>query len=521
MGWRFQLKHANTVAYLTMPGESQPPRLTSFEMREFLGCMQGEYRSGPPLISSDPQWVETVVRIAGDSAKWFSTHQVDDRQMLPADVTAMLLKGLRKEFGRYSLYGLAVGTSADEGPLKAFAEHAAYASKHHGLFLIPDFPWSEESLEFFDPSPVVRGVASRTDLWPGMLFWLRSGESAFADLADAARLFPKLLDSLTSGKHPKAAAQVLHTFNANQGDGGIKRILQLSDLHFGTRHALKNQAYLSSHLKQKLPKVHRVVVTGDLFDNPKEADALAFRNFRAELEAASGKEVIVIPGNHDQKIAGNSFLGLGRNLKEMSKLEWSSLIVDHDLECVFFCFDSARDAGNFARGRIDKSQMMDVATLFETKLAARPALSDYLPVALIHHHPYSFKTNAETLLQKGLKMLGLGEERFLRMEDADEFLQWCAGRRVRLVLHGHKHVARHVEDSIEWKHGTQAGYRSVTAVGCGTSLGAEGMPLSYNVLEWSPKTRKWSAAFFSDPGTGTGFDEEYVALHSVKSALDA
>jgi calcineurin-like phosphoesterase family protein len=439
---------------------------------------------------------------------------------LAADVVAMLLRELRLEFSRFRLYGLAVGTSDSAGPLRAFAEHAAFASHEHGLFLIPDFPWSAEGLEFFDPSPVVRSIASRTDLWPGMLFWLPDGTAAFAPLADAERLFWELLKSLEAGRNRDGAARVLKAFNAAQDDGGTKRILQLSDLHFGSKQALRNQAYLSMHLRQKLPKVHRVVVTGDLFDNPKEDDALAFRNFRAELEATSGKELIVVPGNHDQKAKGNSFLGIGRKLKELSKLEWSALVVDDDIECAFYCFDSTRDAGNFARGRVDKNQMMEVATMFESKLAAKPALTDYLTVALVHHHPYSFKSEAETVIQKGLKMLGIGEEQFLQMDDADDFLQWCAGRRVRLILHGHKHVARHVEDSIEWKHGAHAGYRPVTAVGCGTSLGAEGMPLAYNLLEWSPKTRKWTAAFFSDPGTGTGFEEEFVAVHSAKSGLD-
>src|SRR6266404_3813166 len=102
----------------------------------------------------------------------------------------------------------------------------------------------------------------------------------------------------------KAAARILDEFNASSDDSGVKRVLHLSDLHFGTRHALQNQAYLSSHLKQKLPKIHRVVITGDLFDNPKEADALAFRNFRTDLETSSAKDLIVIPGNHDQRVGG-------------------------------------------------------------------------------------------------------------------------------------------------------------------------------------------------------------------------
>jgi len=157
--------------------------------------------------------------------------------------------------------------------------------------------------------------------------------------------------------------------------------------------------------------------------------------------------------------------------------------------------------------------MIEVATLFETKLVARPTLKNYLSIALVHHHPYSFDTRTETLLQKGLQAIGLSDESFLKMEGADEFLRWCVGRRVPLVLHGHKHVSRYVKDQIKWSHGKRPDWREVTAVGCGTSLGAEGMPLSYNILEWSPASQKWSTAFFSDPGFGTGFEETYVALH--------
>lgn len=162
--------------------------------------------------------------------------------------------------------------------------------------------------------------------------------------------------------------------------------------------------------------------------------------------------------------------------------------------------------------------MMEIATLFETKAAAKAVLREHLSVALIHHHPYSFKAAAETRIQKALDAVGLDEERFLRMDDADQFLSWCVGRRIPLILHGHKHLARHVTDRIEWKNGKENVWRDVTAVGCGTSLGMEGLPLSYNILEWSPSTRKWSASFFADPGLGTGFEEQYVAVHPVREA---
>jgi len=62
MGWYFDLRHANTVAYLTLPEQTEPPRLTAWQLRQFLGSIQGEYRDRPPLISSDGRWVEEVAQ---------------------------------------------------------------------------------------------------------------------------------------------------------------------------------------------------------------------------------------------------------------------------------------------------------------------------------------------------------------------------------------------------------------------------------------------------------------------------
>ena len=42
----------------------------------------------------------------------------------------------------------------------------------------------------------------------------------------------------------------------------------------------------------------------------------------------------------------------------------------------------------------------------------------------------------------------------------------------------------------------------LTAIGCGSSLGAEGSPLSYNMLEWAPDSQRWVASFFESVNGG-------------------
>jgi hypothetical protein len=87
-----------------------------------------------------------------------------------------------------------------------------------------------------------------------------------------------------------------------------------------------------------------------------------------------GKKPIVIPGNHDERWMGNALGRLGQQLRQLADLQWSKLIVDEDLSCVFFCFDSSIDGGNWARGKVSHQQMLEVGTQFEQQSAVKDEL---------------------------------------------------------------------------------------------------------------------------------------------------
>ncbi|MGH7230231.1 MAG: metallophosphoesterase family protein [Nitrospiraceae bacterium] len=169
------------------------------------------------------------------------------------------------------------------------------------------------------------------------------------------------------------------------------------------------KAYLLAHLHTIAPSISQTnitisqtIITGDLCQNPTRADAVSFRNFRAALYRLTGKDPIVIPGNHDQKWLGN----IRSHLRELANLEWSNLVIDTDSQCVFLCFDSARGA-DMARGQVTAEQLMDVATQYETACVANPLVRTYVPVVLLHHHPLSFETGPETRIQRVLGRFGL------------------------------------------------------------------------------------------------------------------
>jgi len=336
----------------------------------------------------------------------------------------------------------------------------------------------------------------------------KAGRAAFASLNDAYRLYQQCYEVF--GRDPREIDAVLRSYRPRRTH---QSLLHLSDLHFGVPGVSDKEAYLSARLHEIAPTMSRVVITGDLFNNPKREEATAFHNFRVSLSRLTGKNTIVISGNHDQKWyeVGKSKLG------ELANLEWSKLVIDDEMQCVFFCFDSSRDA-DLSRGKVTTKQMVDVATLFETTAVTQPDVRKYLHVALIHHHPFSFETSQESWLQQLLSKFGLTDEYFLRMENGDEFVTWRAKRGIPLVLHGHKHVQRHVKKGVTYQEGRGKLRRDVISVGCGTSLDVEDYPLSYNVLGWDPVSKCWSTEVFADSGDGSGFTQQYVALNTISDS---
>jgi hypothetical protein len=179
----------------------------------------------------------------------------------------------------------------------------------------------------------------------------------------------------------------------------------------------------------------------------------------------------------------------GDDYKQVALIGPRKIVVDDQCGMVFVCFNSS-EKGRFARGRITKSQFRQMGGEYRTLTAARPELKGYLPIVLVHH-PFSFDVPPETLVQRALTAIGLREESFLAMVDAEDLHHWCLDWNIRTILHGHKHKARYVEQKIT----RGAEHINLTAIGCGSSLGAEGTPLSYNMLEWDPGTQRWIVSF--------------------------
>ncbi|MER5466853.1 metallophosphoesterase [Streptomyces sp. NPDC002668] len=508
MGLRYDLPTSTVVAHL-ISGSGTSPRVTHAEVDSFLRGLQYDHDR---MISLHGDWVGDVRRAARESTTRLRSATVERwDDYLPHDVLESSLAPLARIFRRYELVVLPIGNRYHQRDLDRFADEAARAPGHGILTLIPGLYQPAVNVQVLDPDDGVRDALRRRDEWPGAIFILRDGRSLFLPLDTA---YERLATLVRYGLPHHDPARTWSILNEDEEwefppPPGRRRLLHLSDLHLGTRRAARAQDFLLANLGRFMPLDH-VVISGDLFDNPLAKHREVYEHFAHQVRRRTGKLPVVVPGNHDQRILGNSFLRLGSRRRQLVELDWSrGLVHDAKTRTAFFCFDSA-STGNMARGGVSQDQLLKVGTKFDTE-NLEAELQGHLRIAVVHHHPYPYPAPNETPVT-GPRTWPV-RERLLEMTDAQSFLTWCAGRDIGLVLHGHRHVPRLVINDVATGQ-ARGQHRRITTVGCGTSLGAGGAPMSFNVIEWNAESRSWSVDFQISRPDGQGFHSALVRASS-------
>lgn len=360
--------------------------------------------------------------------------------------------------------------------------------------------WSSRNQwHLVDPTPPVLVAGRELDAWPGIVLWSPTGHCAHIPMSALLEVLNELREVGDAARDQPVERLRLYdeVLLARGSPRRSPKLLQLSDLHFGTREAADHNVYLGNSLHQVVEEVGRVVITGDLMDTPTQDNLLAFDAFASRIAINSKANPIVIPGNHDErKLYGTIWQTLGQVVRLDSKM----VEVDHRLRCLFLGFDSTLDA-TLAEGLVSAEQTRRVAAQIELEIS-RPGAEDvkgYCRIALVHHHPLPFKTEQESFREYCEKYV---KERVLGMREGERFLRWCAKREALLVLHGHKHLPRRRDQSVSIGPST---LRKVMVVGCGTSLGVRGQLLGYNLITWDVTGKAWSVEFFVSEPDGGGF----------------
>jgi predicted phosphodiesterase len=522
MGWLFDIEHANFVAYLTAEQEKAAPRADFESLRSFLDALSLTYIDGEELarfISSQRGWIEDIHFAAKRAADRLTRPEVlsgkPDRIIVNSREVENVLNPLRPLFSGYSIYALIIpgsdifpGADYRGTPEGDFFREAALSSEGGGLVLMPHR--RSGLFNILDPFPAIQTLAEMPVRPPSVVLWTGLGAACALPLSEAKSFFRNvILDRIRAGKKSVDDAVRKRASEVTTG-----RLLHISDLHFGEPKSDSVKRYIKAQFDLVLPEVNRVVVTGDLFNTPDANLRDQFLEFRSDVQRMTDKALIVIPGNHDVRPKGNVVPGvLRQNYEFVFDIGMEPIIIDEELGCVFFCFNSA-EGGNLARGSVSDSQRMRIATSFDEERARRKRqgkrdVDAYVKVAVVHHHPFAYETNSTTVYDAALRVVTGDEDTFTRFEEAEKFISWCAERGVSLVLHGHKHVPHHVQADVRINGRIQ----KIVVVGCGSTTGAEGTDLCYDIVSLNPEDHRWGVTFHRDASkSGAGFRVDQVTI---------
>jgi predicted MPP superfamily phosphohydrolase len=502
MGLLFPLKLANQVAFFTtdMPGLT----CRAHELRDFFHILKvDDWRI---ITGREPaEWKEGIQKLAGAAEEivlsglrrgLFEPNSVVSIHDVFVRRDRAILDDLKKHFDSFELYALGVASLAEAGLVNRRLFEAAPAERYRNvLFLILD-NLVTASLDFFDPFPGASDICRYPERWPGVLLWDAHANSLFLPL-DAAMA---VLETWAARAVPKDLGAAKN--HIREPPTSAVRLLHLSDFHCGRQQTAKNQVHLLSSIADEFKeKYDKIIISGDLFDSPWIWKWREFDNFRQMIRITTKHKPLVIPGNHDLRIRGNMLWKIGAWFRPAAELEWSMLEADEKLKCLFFSFNSAKK-GNFARGEVLPEDLVDAGAEYQILAHENPDIRNWLRVAIVHHHPFSFDAAAEGWTANMIKRVGLKEGDLVDMDHSQRFVNWCADRGVQLILFGHRHVPRKITQLVAVGDEDQRTNVTITAIGCGTSLGAEGAPLSFNIVSWDPDARRWGAVFYMDEHGG-------------------
>jgi len=309
-----------------------------------------------------------------------------------------------------------------------------------------------DNLSVLNVFPQFEMAFNEIDNWPGILIWNQI-DSIFLKI-DYPEQFT---DIFTTLKFENDSIKYLRSKFQSYSSSKYAYFFHLSDLHFGNMHSNNRKSRLTTILKKHKEllgnPISIPIITGDLVDDPKPENELKYFDFCDHLKDLDFQEPIQILGNHD--ISKKGILRIFNRQKSLiASLSSKSIEILPDLRVAFVRFNS-NTSGQLAQGKVGSDQFMTIGNNLDSLKDPFNCL-----IALIHHHPLPIETPKwhrrekieEAVTEKFI-------EKSLELIDADIFLDWLYNRKIKLVLHGHKHIP-HIQ-----KH------KNITIVGAGSSTG--------------------------------------------------
>lgn len=300
------------------------------------------------------------------------------------------------------------------------------------------------------------------------------------------------------------------TGNGQPAAGAETKILHISDLHFGFRFDQDAWNDFCQKAKTEELRPHLLLITGDLVNSPTFWRLHKARREVNKLKTELNCEVLVVPGNHDTRFLGiipvkwihpaalavmvtlslvayffyrgslPAFLATWVVLATLIilrscfidfKKSFKDFIVEGPVAypawgLEIYPFDSASLALSGARGKIRKREFVNIhkeptvkgPPLQASEAEAQTIRAEPYRMAILHHHPLPIPYDH-------------AHEPLMVIDNAGAFLSEVSNKKIRLILHGHKHNRHFARVTIN--AGRKDGYE-IAVLSTGTPTAGRG-----------------------------------------------
>lgn len=477
MGIRFDLSVVNWLAYLIQPGADVPPNLATLasEGKEYeaLGIFLNKLEMGFRSSKEREREIGKKVKKARECLLEYKSRRED------RGITKYVLAPLREDLGGRAWTALIIPSWTDrrlddflnsEFFLQKLVGHMAHKGNESnfdpGLILQLQRPEGQQDMfALLDVFPALHVALNNISRWPGLLAWNNQGDSAFFPIhpgeeeqieGDALAIVKAL--NQNSGKLREIYREFMATRPQSSHSSNVLTILQLSDLHLGSKEAHSRITQVHQwvrelcHEHQDLSSI-LPVVTGDLMNSNSDRCRHAARLFIDFLSNLGTLQPVFILGNHDVKrhgVWGHDFRPVIQLSCAPSEVYWYD-----DCRVGLVCFNSVI-AGSLARGFISEDQRIDLGM----KIRGKTNWRDYTLVAALHHHPVKIANPPWYIKESYEKLFGGWFGKTDELKDADQFMNFVENLGMAAVIHGHKHIPKISENP-----------NRIPIFGCGSSVG--------------------------------------------------
>ena len=482
MGFRFTLQSANTVANLSFGKVMSCYRdITSseqrfYEFKYFLDHFEENLYSNRKSLYS-----EEIYKLSHDllylrqfDYEFFNKNKIDEKYEKYSSSFIDSLFGLSKIFQSCKIKSILLPgiTNYDDGFMTSEYVLRDIVSLHPSdscLILQPEDRPSSPVI--FDAFPNFDVALRQADLWPAVFFWKNEREYALVPVDNVGEL--KYLYKIVDVEKNPIPELKRHAEGKSHSQ---KYVYHLSDLHLGSADIKLGESRLKSLIKKQIATLNisdqtKVIITGDAVDSPNRADEERYDAFAEYIKQQCGEVPLLILGNHDINSSGLAFTHINQkqyalnfNFPRIEKLE--------EYKILFLLFNSNTN-GFLAQGEIGAKQMCEMGNLLDEI----DNLEEYTLIAVLHHHLTDIP-NPDEFNKKYFKFI---TEQTLKLNDAKIFYEWLCKRKVKIVLHGHKHIPYFVDNE------------GISVIACGSSTGKVKMKdkektyISYNLLKIESK----------------------------------